>query len=70
MWCFDLAYIDRTSWKDYNHMFNELAEDANEDSKTNEPFNFLMTTAQLHRYTVRRTRQNEDMQQGEEEVDP
>ena len=59
MWCFDLAFVDRTSWEDFNYHFNKLSKDDSDEVNEFNPFDFLMTTEQLHTYSIRRSRQNE-----------
>ncbi len=65
MWCFDLAYIDRTSWEDYTHMFSSNTEEVDEANENN-GIDFLLTTDQLQRYAVRRRQDNENVQEGRE----
>ena len=65
MWCFDLAYIDRTSWENYADMFISHEEDVNEDNENN-GINYLLTRDQLERHAIRRSEDNERIQEGKE----
>ena len=62
MWCFDLAYVDRTSWDDYHHMFNTLPEEEINERE----YDFLMTQEQLHIYSVHRTQHNKNLRPEDE----
>ena len=68
MWCFDLAYIDRTTWEDYHTMYHTLTTEVYTEAGNaiNNPLNFLMTADQLRRYSIHRISANENIQQGEE----
>ena len=36
MWVFDMAYVDRTNWQDYNIMYDQLTRDADDNSNVRE----------------------------------
>ena len=62
MWCFDLAYVDRTSWDDYHHMFNTLPEEEINERE----YDFLMTQEQLDNHSATRTRHNNNLRPEDE----
>ena len=62
MWCFDLAYVDRTSWEDYHHVYNILPE----DDAHERGFDFLMTQEQLDNHSATRTRHNNNLRPEDE----
>ncbi len=67
MWCFDLAFVDRTSWEDFHYYLNKISKDDSDEVNEINPFDFLMTTEQLHTYSIGRSRQNERI--NDQEVD-
>ncbi len=40
MWCFDLAFVDRTSWEDFHFHLNKISKDDSDEVNEINPFDF------------------------------
>jgi hypothetical protein len=59
MWCFDLAYVDRNSWKNYVNMFEDITNlnNLNTDPATDEHA-FILNNNVLNRMQENRIGHN------------